>query len=47
MDLGDHAARFRFQIRDRESKFTAAFDAVFADANIRNDLPLRPGAARA
>jgi len=34
MDLGDHAARFRFQIRDRESKFTAAFDAVFADANI-------------
>jgi transposase InsO family protein len=35
IDLGDHADRFRFLIRDHDAKFTAAFDAVLAGADIR------------
>ena len=38
MDLGGQADRMKFMIRDRGSSFTAAFDAVLADAGIRTVL---------
>src|SRR5918999_4635294 len=35
MDLGDHVTTVKFLLRDRDSRFTRAFDAVFAAEGIR------------
>jgi len=35
IDLGERADKFRFLIRDRDSKFTAAFDHVLAGNGVR------------
>jgi putative transposase len=35
MELPDHVGRFRFLLCDRDTKFTAAFDAVFAAEGIK------------
>jgi hypothetical protein len=46
MDLGERAGPFKFVIRDRDSKFTAAFDEVLAghgmgSSRLRSDHPGR------
>jgi putative transposase len=46
MDLEEHAARFRFLVRDRDTKFTMAFDAAFTSSGIEV-LKIPPRAPRA
>jgi transposase InsO family protein len=46
MDLGEHAADFRFLIRDRAGQFTDSFDTVLASAGIRT-VKIPPRSPRA
>jgi putative transposase len=46
LDLGHRAAGFRYLVRDRAGQFTAAFDAVLADAGIEA-LRIPPRSPRA
>ena len=46
MDPGDRAGSFRFLIRDRDARFTGAFDAIFASEGVKIARPRRGRRAR-
>jgi putative transposase len=46
LDLGDAVDTFRFLVRDRDTKYTGAFDAGFAAAGVK-DLRTPPRSPRA
>jgi putative transposase len=48
MDLGEHAESVKFLIRDRDTRFTVAFDAIFTSIGIRIiNTPVRAPRANA
>ncbi len=48
MDMGERVAGFKLLIRDRDVKFTAAFDSVFTDIGARvTKTPVRAPPANA
>jgi putative transposase len=48
IDLGERAGSFRFLVRDRDARYTAAFDAVFDSADVKiAQIPARSPRANA